>query len=165
MGDTNKLPGWRGRAILALLALKPWIWRGFTMTIGTIPQVGATITLTKAISEADVALFILVTNDQPPSTDEPTATDPAGRALVPGALVAAVLASAAARHLGGLATARLVRAEVTPSAPAYTDDTLTATAQVAAFDSSTQTLRITAVCANQDGARLAEGAFELRAGS
>lgn len=135
------------------------------MTIGTIPQVGTTITLSKAISEADVALFILVTNDQPPSaTEEPPLPETAGRVLVPGALVAAFLASAAARHLGGLTAARLVRAEVAPSAAAYTDDTLTATAQVAAFDPASQTLRVTAFCANQDGVRLAEGTFDLRTG-
>jgi phosphate acetyltransferase/phosphate butyryltransferase len=136
------------------------------MTTAIIPPIGATETLAKAISEADVALFTLVTNDLPPlPTGDPMPAAPAGHAVVPGAFVAALLAAAAARHLGGLAAAHLVRAEVTASAPAYTDDTLTVSAQVAAYDAATQTLRVAATCANQDGARLAEGVFELRPGA
>ena len=45
------------------------------MTAGIIYQVCATVTLTKVISDADVALFTLVTNDQPPGADEPMAAD------------------------------------------------------------------------------------------
>ena len=134
------------------------------MTTAIIPAVGATVTLAKAISEADVALFTLVTNDQPPPplADEPLPAAPAGPAIVPGAFVAAFLAATAARLLGGLAAAHLVRAEITTSAPAYTDDTLSASAQVAAYDPATQTLRVAVTCANQNGARLAEGTFDLR---
>lgn len=133
------------------------------MTTETIPQIGAAVTLSKAISEADVALFTLVTNDQLPAAEEPPAPAAGARSVVPGALVAAFLAAAAARHVGGLAAAQLVRADVTAGAPAYTDDTLTATAQVAAYDAAARTLRVAAHCANQDGLRLAEGIFELRA--
>lgn len=135
----------------------------------TIPQIGATLTVSKAISDADVALFTLVANDQPEPTEEPTPMrppmlDPPPPAPVPGALVAAFLAATAARHLGGLAAAQLLRAEVTASATASTDDTLTATAQVAAFDPAARTLRVTTHCVNQNGVRLAEGIFDLRAG-
>ncbi|HEY7834583.1 MAG TPA: hypothetical protein VIG30_13490 [Ktedonobacterales bacterium] len=133
------------------------------MPTGTIPQVGAVISLTKQISDADVALFTLVATDQPPTPEEPAKPEPPGPTLVPGALVAALLAAAAAQHAGGLAAATLTRAEISCAASAQTDDTLTASAEVLAADAATGTLRVGVHCANQTGARLAEGVFELRA--
>lgn len=138
------------------------------MTSGIIHQVGATVTLTKVISEADVALFTLVTNDQPPGADEPMAADgpqvreSESRAAVPSALLAALLAAAAARHAGGLPSAVIARAEVRAMGAAWTGDTLTATAELTGYDDSSHTASVQARCANQDGQRIAEGSFELR---
>ena len=133
------------------------------MTAGILHQIGATLTLTKVISEADVALFTLVTTDQPPaSSDEPSAPEAVERRPVPAALVVALLVSAAARHAAG---ARLVRADVACTAGAWTGDAVTASTEVAAYDAASGMLRVRASCANQDGQRLAEGTVELRAGA
>src|SRR5258707_423563 len=70
------------------------------MTTGILLQVGAMVTLTKVISEADVALFTLVTNDRPPAADEPLTLDEGEPGPVPGALVAALLACAAVQVAG-----------------------------------------------------------------
>lgn len=139
------------------------------MTTGSIHQVGATVTLTKAISEADVALFTLVTNDQLPGPDESLAADgpqvqaSETRVPVPSALLAALLAAAAARHGGGLPAAVIARAELSATGVAWIGDTLTATAEVLAYDDASHTAHVRAQCANQDGQRLAEGSFEVRA--
>jgi acyl dehydratase len=133
------------------------------MATGIIHQIGTTLTLTKVISEADVALFTLVTTDQPPaSTDEPLAAEPAERAPVPGALVIALLVSAAAQHVAGTT---LARADVTCTTTAWTGDALTASTEVVAYDAASGILRIHVWCANQDGQRLAEGMVDLRAGA
>ena len=133
------------------------------MATGIIHQIGTTLTLTKVISEADVALFTLVTTDQPPaSTDEPLATEPAERVPVPGALVIALLVSAAAQQGDGMT---LAHAEVTCTATAWTGDALTASIEVVAYDAASGVLREHASCANQDGQRLAEGMVDLRAGA
>jgi acyl dehydratase len=137
------------------------------MTTGITQHVGATVTLTKTISEADVALFTLVTDDQAPGTDEPMAADgPQVRAsetrvAVPSALLAALLATAAARHAGGLPSAVITRADLSATGVAWAGDTLTATAEVTAYDDASHSARVRAQCANQDGQRLAEGNFEL----
>lgn len=133
------------------------------MISGIISQVGASIALTKEISEADVALFALIMQDQLPSAEEPRATDPAEKSRIPDALVAALLAAVAARHAGGLADVGMCSSEVRCMALAYAGDTLTATAEVAAYDSAGHIVRIRAQCVNQQGTRLAEGTFELRA--
>jgi 3-hydroxybutyryl-CoA dehydratase len=133
------------------------------MATSVVAQVGASFTLSKAISEADVALFALVVNDYTPAAEEPHATDPEGRSMVPDALVAALLAASAARHGGGLGKVVMSRAEVSCMASTFTGDTLSATAEVAAYDAASRTLRVRAHCVNQEGTRLAEGAFELRA--
>jgi 3-hydroxybutyryl-CoA dehydratase len=132
------------------------------MTPSAVVQVGASVTLTKEISEADLALFALVLDDHVPATEEPPSTEPEGRSAIPGALVAALLAATAARHGGGLERVTLRRSEVSSIGLAFTGDTLTAAAEVAAYDTASRTLRIRAHCANQEGTRLAEGTFELQ---
>lgn len=132
------------------------------MTTSVVSHVGASLTLSKEISEADLALFALVLDDHMPAAEEPRSVDPEGRSAIPSALVAALLAAAAARHGGGLEGVTMSRAEVSCAASAFTGDTLTATAEVTSYDAASRTLRIRAHCANQEGTRLAEGTFELQ---
>jgi hypothetical protein len=136
---------------------------GISMSTGIITHVGATLTLTKAMSEADVALFTLVTNDQPPNPDEPLPLDPMGRIQLPSAMLAAMLAVAASRHAGGLAAASIARADVVVPGVGWTGETLTTTAEVTAYDAASRTLRVRVQCANDQGQRLAEGIIDVRA--
>lgn len=124
-------------------------------------EIGATATVTKQISEADVALFGLVTKDEAVNGDEPPPPVRQPRQAAPFPMLAAFLASAAARHLPQPDLARFERQVVEFAAPAYTDDTLHATAEIAAYDSASHSLRVRAHCDNQEGLRLAEGEFIL----
>lgn len=124
-------------------------------------EVGATASVTKQISEADVALFELVTEDVSLSADEPPAPVRQPRQPAPFPLLAAFLAAAAARHSPRPASARFEREVVRFAAPIYTDDTLSAVARVTAYDSASHSLHIHAQCHNQEGQRLAEGEFIL----
>ncbi len=122
-------------------------------------QVGAQVTITKEFSEADLALFMLVMGDAALTADEPLRPERQQRQAAPGALLIALLASAAVRHAQRPQYARFVSASAQVIEPAYTDDTLTATAELTALDG--ETLRVTAHCENQEGRRLAEGEFLL----
>ena len=129
-------------------------------------EIGAIATITKQISEADVALFTLVTTESVVSGDgeerQPPPLVRQPRQAAPFAMLAAFLASAATRHLAHPAHARFERQVVEFAAPAYTDDTLSATAEIAGYDGASHSLHIRARCDNQEGLRLAEGEFILR---
>jgi len=131
------------------------------VTQGQPRVVGATITVTKHISEADIALFDLVTKDATLSADDPPSPDRQPRQSAPFALLAAFLAAAAARHAPWPTGARFAHEVVRYAAPIYTDDTLSAVARVTAYDSVSRRLHIHAHCDNQEGMRLAEGEFVL----
>lgn len=126
-------------------------------------EIGATVTVTKQLSEADIALFRLVTKDSNSvmNGDDPPPPVRQPRQAAPFPMLAAFLGSAAACHLPQPEVARFARQVVEFAAPAYTDDTLSATAEIAAYDSASHSLRIRAHCVNQDGLRLAEGEFVL----
>ncbi len=129
-------------------------------------EMGALERVEKQVSEADVALFELVTRDDQLEAEEPPKPARPRRQAVPFPLIAALLASAAARHIPRPATARFERAEVCFSAPAYTEDTLSAVAEIAEIaghEASGQTLHVRARCENQEGLALACGDFYLRA--
>src|SRR5262249_19871073 len=118
----------------------------------------------KQVSEADVALFELVTRDDQLTAEEPPGSSPRQprRQAAPFALVAALMASAAARHMARPAAACFERQIGSFTAPAYTDDTLYVVAEVAALDAGSQMLHVRARCENQDGLALASGDFYLR---
>jgi acyl dehydratase len=134
------------------------------MITQTLPQVGTAVTLSKAISEADVALFTLLTDDHLPTADESSeeALQPHEHQPVPPALLSALLAGAAARHAGGIGGARITHEEVRFLASAFTDDTLTVVAEVVGQDTAAGAVHVRAHCTNQDAALLAEGTFEVR---
>jgi len=125
--------------------------------------IGSTTTFTKQVSEADIALFSLVTRDEAVEAGEPPAPVRQPRQAAPYPLLAALLAAAAARHAPPALPARFARQDVRFSQPIYTDDTLCAVAEVAEYDEVSRTLHIRAACENQDGLRLAEGDFYLLA--
>lgn len=133
------------------------------MSISTLPAIGATVTCVKVISEADIALFSLVTDDHLPEADEPPNANEDMRVPVPPALVAALLAGAAARVAGTAQPAAIERADVRCVAIAQPDDTLTVIAEVTDYDESTHLITARARCADQTGRHLADGVFELRA--
>jgi hypothetical protein len=127
----------------------------------TSHQHGAVTTLTKQISDADVALFNLVTGQTTVTPDQIPIPAQSARQIAPMAMIAAMLAGAAARHGLRPDTVHFYSETIHFSEPAYTDDTLIATAQVVDRDSGNQSVRILAYCENQDGRRLAEGEFVL----
>lgn len=125
-------------------------------------RVGATTTLTKQLSEADVALFALVVGEAPTASEEPAASARPTRQVAPNALLSAILGTVAARLAVRPGVARVLGEEIHYHEAAFTDDTLTTTAAVTGVDAGSQSLRISAHCTNQDGRRVAEGEFLLR---
>ncbi|HEY7984244.1 MAG TPA: hypothetical protein VID73_08750 [Ktedonobacterales bacterium] len=132
------------------------------MSIPTLAHIGATVTCVKVISEADIALFSLVTDDRLPQADEPPNANEDLRVPVPAALVAALLAGAAARVASATLPAAIERADVRCLAVAQPDDTLTVVAEVTARDDSARRIIARARCVDQAGRHLADGIFELR---
>jgi hypothetical protein len=132
--------------------------------VGTDParRVGAIATLTKQLSEADVALFELVTGDAPLEGEEPPDPRRGVRQPAPLSLLAALLASAAAHHASRPDLVRFLSQTTRFVEPALTDDTVTATAEIVGYDPAERALRIATRCENQEGRRLAEGEFLLR---
>jgi acyl dehydratase len=120
-------------------------------------SIGATVTINKTLSEADIALFLLVTNESTPAGEEPPLTNRHAREAAPLGMLAALLASAAATHARRPTDARFITQTIRYCEPAYTDDTVTATARVAAHDDAAHALLISVSCENQEGRRLAEG--------
>jgi len=128
---------------------------------GMSAREGAVTTLTKQLSEADVALFQLVTGETEVSAEEPPIPAKQVRQAAPMSLLGALLATAAAQHAIRPQLARFITQTVTFHEPAYNDDALTVTAQVAGLEPASRSLRIVARCDNQDGRRLADGEFLL----
>jgi acyl dehydratase len=125
-------------------------------------QSGAVTTLTKQITDADVALFMLVTGQTTVTPEQvlPLAAQTT-RQIAPMAMLAAMLSGAAAQHGLRPGSVRFLSEAIRFVEPAYTDDTLTATAELVGRDAGSQSLRVFAHCESQDGRRLAEGEFVL----
>lgn len=124
-------------------------------------QVGAVTIFIKQVSEADIALFELVTRPELGQHEEPAAPVRQPRKAAPYPLLVALLSAAAAYHTPRPELARFVRQDVHYSAPIYTDDVLTVTAELVEYDAAAHTLRIHAHCRNQDGLDLADGELLL----
>jgi len=130
--------------------------------------IGATVTLTRTLSEADLALFALVMGEVDVTTQAPPASPAAEQAetdeqraeqaqqTAPLALLAALLTSVAAQHSDQPAQARFLEARLRFHAPAYAGETLQASATVTGVDDATQALRVAARCVTSDGRHLAE---------
>ena len=131
------------------------------MSLEQAQAFGAKVIINKTLSEADIALFLLVTNETTPSGDEPPLTSRHAREAAPLVMLAALLASAASGHARRPDAARFLTQTIHYCEPAYTDDTVTATAQVTERDESAHALLISVSCENQEGRRLAEGEILL----
>lgn len=125
-------------------------------------HVGTVATLTKQLSEADVALFVLVTGDAPLQGDEPPDPVRGPRQAAPLSLLGALLSSAAGRHVAQPELAHFVSQTVQFHAQALTDDTVTATAELVGYDPREHVLQIQVRCEDQAGKRLADGQVVLR---
>jgi acyl dehydratase len=124
--------------------------------------VGATRTLTRSLSEADLALFALVMGEADLEADARLEAEPRYQRVAPAALLAAVLTSSAAQHSERPVWARFVSAQVRFIEPAYAEETVRASATVTGIDDATGALRVNAVCEAEDGRRLAEADFLLQ---
>lgn len=131
------------------------------MNESTSHQEGDVRTLTKQISDADVALFLLVTGQVTVTPEQIPIPTQSTRQIAPMAMLAALLSGAAAQHGLRPGSVRFLSENIRFVEPAYTDDTLTATAEQVSRDDASQSVRIFAHCENQDGRRLAEGEFVL----
>jgi hypothetical protein len=118
--------------------------------------------LTKQLSEADIALFVLVTSDAPLDGEEPPNPKRRVRQPAPLSLLSALLTSTAACHAPRPEFARFVTQTVRFHEPALTDDTVTVTAEIVAHDAASHTLGIHVHCENQEGRKLADGEMLLR---
>jgi acyl dehydratase len=139
----------------------PDLQRSEALSLEQARSIGATVTVSKTLSEADIALFLLVTNETTPFGDEPPLTSRHTREAAPLSMLAALLASAAVGHALRPSSARFLSQSVRYCEPAYTDDTVVATAQVTARDEAAHALQISVSCENQEGRRLAEGEILL----
>jgi hypothetical protein len=127
-------------------------------------QVGDVITLSKSVSEADIALFELINRDDAFVPPDPAPPVRLPRQMAPYPLLASLLATAASHLLREQAKARFLRQHIEFFWPVYTDDTLELTVEVSAYDEATQTLQASVICHNQDQRRLAQGEFTLDVG-
>ena len=122
----------------------------------------ATKTITRALSEADLALFALVMGEADLDGEARLEAEPRYQRAAPPALLAALLTSSAALHSERPAWARFVSAQLRFIEPAYADETVRASATAQGIDEPTGALRVAALCETAEGRTLAEAEFLLR---
>src|SRR5215469_11389503 len=103
-------------------------------------KVGDVITLSKSVSEADIALFGLINRDDAFVPEDPAPPVRQPRQMAPYPLLASLLATAAAHLLREQAKARFLRQHIEFLWPIYTDDTVELTVEVSACDEAAHTL-------------------------
>lgn len=124
--------------------------------------VGATKTLTRALSEADLALFALVMGDAELDGEARLDLEPRYQRMASPALLGALLTSCAALHSGQPASAHFDSARMRFIATALAEETVRVNATVTGHDEPTGALQIAAICEAEDGRTLAEAEFLLR---
>jgi acyl dehydratase len=124
--------------------------------------VGATTTLTRSLSEADLALFALVMGAADLATDARLEAEPSYQRVAPPALLAALLTTSAAQHSERPPLARFISGQVRFIEPAYAEETVRASATVTGIDDATGALHINARCETEDGRSLAEADFLMQ---
>jgi acyl dehydratase len=118
--------------------------------------VGATRTVTHALSEADLALFALVMGEAELETAS------GDQRVAPPALLMALLTTSAAQHSARPTLARFVSGQARFIEPAYAEETVRASATVIGIDQATGALQVRAICETAAGRRLAEAEYLLR---
>lgn len=124
--------------------------------------VGATRTITRLLSEADLALFALVMGEADLDGDAHLEVEPSYQRVASPALLAALLTSAAALHSDRPDLARFASAQVRFIEPAYAEEIVRASATITGVDGVTGALQVQARCETEEGRRLAEAEFLLR---
>jgi acyl dehydratase len=124
-----------------------------------VGTVGATTTITRELTEADLALFALVMGEA--NLDAEARLESGAQPSVPTALLTALLTECAALHSARPAWARFLSAQMRYQEPAYPEETVRVTATVLAIDATTGALRLRACCETSDGRQLAEAEYLL----
>jgi acyl dehydratase len=127
-----------------------------------LDKVGDAITLSKTVSDADIALFGLISRDDAFVPQDPTPPLREERQMAPYPLLASLLATSAASHpVSDQAQISFLQERIEFSAPLYTNDTLYMTVELVAYDEMGRTVSISVDCRNQDQQQLAHGDFIL----
>jgi acyl dehydratase len=126
------------------------------------PVVGATRTVTHALSEADLALFALVMGEAELGPEAHLQAESGDQRVAPPALLLALLTTSAAQHSARPALARFVSGQARFIEPAYAEETVRASATITGVDPATGALRVQAICETEAGRRLAEAEYLLR---
>ena len=126
-----------------------------------LDKVGDIVALSKSVSEADIALYGLISRDDAFVPEDPTPPKRQPRQMAPYPFLASLLAAAAAYPVSLPAQASFRWQQIEFSAPMYTDDTLYMTVEIVAFDEVARTIDVSVNCQNQDQQRLAHGTFTL----
>jgi acyl dehydratase len=116
--------------------------------------VGERVEFSRTLTEADIALFIGVTWDVNPyhTDDEFCRQTPFKHRIVPGLLTASLLT-----HMGGLAGFLATEMHMHYLAPVYVGDTLTAQAEIVAWEEDSGLTRLSGRCINQHGTEVLRG--------
>jgi len=126
-----------------------------------LDKVGDIVALSKSVSEADIALYGLISRDDAFVPEDPTPPKRQPRQMAPYPFLASLLAAAAAYPVSLPAQASFQWQQIEFSAPMYTDDTLYMTVEIMAYDEDARTIAVSVTCQNQDQQRLAHGTFTL----
>jgi acyl dehydratase len=126
-----------------------------------LDKVGAIIALSKSVSEADIALYGLISRDDAFEPVDPTPPKRQPRQVASYPFLGSLLASAAAFPVSPPAQASFRWQQIEFSAPMYTDDTLYMTVEIVAYDEDARTITVSVACQNQDQHHLAHGTFSL----
>jgi acyl dehydratase len=124
--------------------------------------VGATRTVTHALSEADLALFALVMGEAELGPEAHLEAASGDQRVAPPALLMALLTTSAAQHSARPTLARFVSGQARFIEPAYAEETVRASATVIGIDQATGALQVRAICETAAGRRLAEAEYLLR---
>ena len=124
-------------------------------------RVGHIITINKSISEADIALFGLISRDDDFIAEDPAPPVRQPRQIAPYPWLASLLATAASHLISPPERASFLREHIEFSWPAYTDDALNMTVEVIAYDAEQHAVSARVICWNQDHLCLAQGEFSL----
>jgi acyl dehydratase len=120
------------------------------------------VELSKTVSDADIALFGLISRDDAFVPEDPPPPLREERRVAPYPLLASLLATAAASHpASDSAQSGFLREHIEFSAPLFTNDTLHMTVRVTAYDEAGRTVGISVDCRNQDQQHVAHGDFTL----
>lgn len=118
---------------------------------------GETASVTKTVSEADIALYAAVSLDTNPAhfDDDFAASGPFGRRIAHGMLASGLISACLGTKLPGPGTIYLTQS-LAFRAPVFIGDRITATVEVVALEEKGR-VRLSTTCRNQEGAVVVEG--------